>query len=108
MAKNKKEEVKSEVKINEPEKENIIPAVEQQKEEVEKKLFKYDIGDEVYVMENNKVTSFVIGKRIILSYFHDGGVVDIVYYDPNGWNSLKASYTEDQLYPTKQALLKSL
>ena len=72
-------------------------------------LYKYNIGDEVFTMEDNKVKSFVIKKRIILTYqYNDSEEQTEVYYDVLPWDSLKAQYNEKNLYPTKKDLLESL
>ena len=74
-----------------------------------KSLYKYEIGDEVFVMEDNKVKSFVIEKRIIVTRTdNDGKIINEVLYDENNWNSLKAQYNENILYPSKNKLLESL
>lgn len=73
------------------------------------KLYKYEVGDEVFTMEDNKVKSFVVQKRIILTRVDgDNNVVTSVYYDESNWDSLKAIYPEDALYPSKKELLNSL
>ena len=73
------------------------------------KLYKYEVGDEVFTMEDNKVKSFVVQKRIILTRADgDNNVVTSVYYDESNWDSLKAIYPEDVLYPSKKELLNSL
>ena len=73
------------------------------------KLYKYEIGDEVFTMEDNKVKSFIVQKRIILTRADiDNNIVTSVYYDDSNWDSLKAAYTEDALYPSKEELLNSL
>ena len=78
-------------------------------ENVCKSLYKYEIGDEVFVMEDNKVKSFVIEKRIIVTRTdNDGKIINEVLYDENNWNSLKAQYNENILYPSKNKLLESL
>lgn len=75
----------------------------------EKRLYKYEIGDEVFTMEFNKVKSFIIQKRIIVTRFDgDGNIVTLVYYDESNWDSTKAMYAEDVLYPSKEKLLESL
>ena len=57
-------------------------------------------------MEDNKVKSFVVQKRIILTRVDgDNNVVTSVYYDESNWDSLKAIYPEDALYPSKKELL---
>lgn len=74
-----------------------------------KKLYKYEIGDEVFVMQNNKVHSFIVEKRIILTRKTNNDNVETkVYYDDNNYDSMKAIYVEDVLYPSKSALLNSL
>ena len=73
------------------------------------KLYKYEIGDEVFTMEDNKVKSFIVQKRIILTRADiDNNIVTSVYYDESNWDSLKAIYPEDALYPSKKELLNSL
>ena len=73
------------------------------------KLYKYEVGDEVFTMEDNKVKSFVVQKRIILTRADgDNNVVTSVYYDESNWDSLKAIYPEDALYSSKKELLNSL
>ena len=79
------------------------------KTDICKSLYKYEIGDEVFVMEDNKVKSFTIGKRIILTRLsNDDKIETVVYYDESNWNSLKAEYSEQMLYPSKKKLLESL
>ena len=88
--------------------ENEVMATEEVKEE-SPKLYKYEVGDEVFTMEDNKVKSFVVQKRIILTRADgDNNVVTSVYYDELNWDSLKAKYPEDALYPSKKELLNSL
>lgn len=73
------------------------------------KLYKYEVGDEVFTMEDNKVKSFIIQKRIIMTRFDgDGNIVTSVYYDESNWASFKAIYAEDILYPSKEKLLETL
>ena len=73
------------------------------------KLYKYEVGDEVFTMEDNKVKSFIVQKRIILTRADiDNNIVTSVYYDESNWDSLKAIYPEDALYPSKKELLNSL
>ena len=73
------------------------------------KLYKYEVGDEVFTMENNAVKSFIINKRIILTRINaEGEIVTSVFYDESGWDSLKAQYSEEKLYPSKKKLLESL
>jgi len=73
------------------------------------KLYKYEVGDEVFTMEDNKVKSFVVQKRIILTRVDgDNNIVTSVYYDESNWDSLKAIYPEEVLYPSKKELLNSL
>jgi hypothetical protein len=73
------------------------------------KLYKYEIGDEVFTMEDNKVKSFIVQKRIILTRTDsDNNIVTSVYYDDSNWSSLKATYPENVLYPSKKELLNSL
>ena len=73
------------------------------------KLYKYEVGDEVFTMEDNKVKSFIIQKRIILTRdAGDNNIMTTVYYDDSNWDSLKAIYPEDALYPSKKELLNSL
>ena len=63
------------------------------------KLYKYEIGDEVFTMEDNKVKSFIVQKRIILTRTDsDNNIVTSVYYDDSNWSSLKAKYPENVLY----------
>ncbi len=77
--------------------------------EITKPLYKYEVGDEVFTMENNKVKSFVINKRVILTILDgDGNTRTEVYYDENNWASAKAQYTEEALFPSKKKLLESL
>lgn len=76
--------------------------------ELKASLYKYEIGDEVFTMENNRVHSFIVGKRIILSRMSEDGIITEVYYDDNNWGSLKAQYTEESLFPSKKELLNSL
>ena len=65
--------------------------------------------DEVFTMEDNKVKSFIVQKRIILTRADiDNNIVTSVYYDDSNWDSLKATYPEDALYPSKKELLNSL
>ena len=72
-------------------------------------LYKYEVGDEVFVMEDNKVKSFTIAKRIIVTRLdNDGKIQNDVLYDESNWASLKGQYNEKFLYPTKKALLESL
>ena len=73
------------------------------------KLYKYEVGDEVFTMEDNKVKSFIIQKRVILTRdVGDNNIMTTVYYDDSNWDSLKAIYPEDALYPSKKELLNSL
>ena len=73
------------------------------------KLYKYEVGDEVFTMEDNKVKSFIIQKRIILTRdAGDNNIMTTVYYDESNWDSLKAIYPENVLYPSKKELLNSL
>ncbi len=73
------------------------------------KLYKYEIGDTVFVMENNQVKEFVIAKRVILTVEgNDNQMINEIYYDETNVRSLRGSYKEEQLYPTKKALLASL
>ena len=73
------------------------------------KLYKYEVGDEVFTMEDNKVKSFIVQKRIILTRADsDNNIVTSVYYDDSNWSSLKATYPENALYPSKKELLNSL
>ena len=73
------------------------------------KLYKYEVGDEVFTMEDNKVKSFIIQKRVILTRdVGDNNIITTVYYDDSNWDSLKAIYPEDALYPSKKELLNSL
>ena len=72
------------------------------------KLYKYEIGDEVFTMEDNKVKSFIVQKRIILTRADSDNIVTSVYYDDSNWSSLKATYPENALYPSKKELLNSL
>ena len=73
------------------------------------KLYKYEVGDEVFTMEDNKVKSFIIQKRVILTRnVGDNNIMTSVYYDDSNWDSLKAIYPEDALYPSKKELLNSL
>ena len=73
------------------------------------KLYKHEVGDEVFTMEDNKVKSFIVQKRIILTRADiDNNIVTSVYYDESNWDSLKAIYPEDALYPSKKELLNSL
>lgn len=74
------------------------------------KLYKYDIGQEVFLMQNNKVNSFIIEKRVIVTRKNaEGGkIITKVYYDPYGNDSMRATFIEDILYPSKEALLNSL
>ena len=73
------------------------------------KLYKYEVGDEVFTMEDNKVKSFIIQKRVILTRdAGDNNIMTTVYYDDLNWDSLKAIYPEDALYPSKKELLNSL
>ncbi len=75
----------------------------------EEKLYKYEVGDEVFTMEDNKVKSFIIQKRIIMTRFDgDGNIVTSVYYDESNWDSFKAMYAENVLYPSKKELLETL
>lgn len=77
--------------------------------EITKSLYKYEVGDEVFTMENNAVKSFIINKRIILTRINaEGETVTYVFYDESGWDSLKAQYSEEMLYPSKKKLLESL
>ena len=73
-------------------------------------LYKYDIGDTVYVMENNKVKEFVIAKRVVLTVEGNdkGNLINEVYYDDSNVRSLRGAYQEEQLYASKKALLASL
>lgn len=71
-------------------------------------LYKYEIGDEVFTMENNRVKSFIIAKRIILTVQEDDETITKVFYDEKNWESLKAEYVEENLFPTKEDLLKTL
>ena len=88
--------------------ENEVMTTEEVKEE-SPKLYKYEVGDEVFTMEDNKVKSFVVQKRIILTRVDgDNNIVTSVYYDESNWDSLKAIYPEDSLYPSKKELLNSL
>ena len=73
------------------------------------KLYKYEVGDEVFTMEDNKVKSFIVQKRVILTRdVGDNNIMTTVYYDDSNWDSLKAIYPEDALYPSKKELLNSL
>ena len=73
------------------------------------KLYKYEVGDEVFTMEDNKVKSFIIQKRVILTRdAGDNNIMTTVYYDDSNWDSLKAIYSENVLYPSKKELLNSL
>ena len=73
------------------------------------KLYKYEVGDEVFTMEDNKVKSFIIQKRVILTRnVGDNNIMTTVYYDDSNWDSLKAIYPENVLYPSKEELLNSL
>lgn len=71
---------------------------------------KYNIGDVVYVMYNNKVTSIKIcGMDINIEEGFDGQYtlptkVEILYYDFGKHHS----FNEQNLFPTKEELLKSL
>lgn len=101
MAKNKKQNEDTESTVEQIEQQEVM------NEPI--KLYKYDIGDEVFVMEDNKVKSFTIGKRIILTRLsNDDEIETVVYYDESNWNSLKAEYSEKMLYPSKKKLLESL
>ena len=73
------------------------------------KLYKYEVGDEVFTMEDNKVKSFIVQKRVILTRdAGDNNIMTTVYYDDSNWDSLKAIYPENVLYPSKKELLNSL
>lgn len=73
------------------------------------KLYKYEVGDEVFTMEDNKVKSFIVQKRVILTRdVGDNNIMTTVYYDDLNWDSLKAIYPENVLYPSKEELLNSL
>lgn len=73
------------------------------------KLYKYEIGDTVYVMENNQVKCFEIAKRLILSVAgNDNEIINEIYYDDTNVRSLRGTYKEEQLYPSKKSLLSSL
>ena len=73
------------------------------------KLYKYEVGDEVFTMEDNKVKSFIVQKRVILTRdAGDNNIMTTVYYDDSNWDSLKAIYPENALYPSKKELLNSL
>ena len=88
--------------------ENEVMTTEEITQELPK-LYKYEVGDEVFTMEDNKVKSFVVQKRIILTRADiDNNIVTSVYYDESNWDSLKAIYPEDALYPSKKELLNSL
>ena len=97
----KKKETQEEVVENE-----IMTTEEIMKEPA--KLYKYEVGDEVFTMEDNKVKSFIIQKRIIMTRFDgDGNIVTSVYYDESNWDSFKAMYAENSLYPSKKELLET-
>ena len=88
--------------------ENEVTTTEEITQELPK-LYKYEVGDEVFTMEDNKVKSFIVQKRIILTRADiDNNIVTSVYYDESNWDSLKAIYPEDALYPSKKELLNSL
>ena len=38
----------------------------------------------------------------------DGNIVTSVYYDESNWDSFKAMYAENVLYPSKKELLETL
>jgi len=87
---------------------NEVPTTEEIVQEPTK-LYKYEVGDEVFTMEDNKVKSFIVQKRIILTRVDgDNNIVTSVYYDESNWDSLKAIYSEDALYSSKKDLLNSL
>ena len=60
---------------------------------------KYNIGDEVWFIRNNKVT---LGFVEIINIRHTTFEEDIEYYVLGNW------YYESSLFPTKEELLKSL
>jgi len=86
----------------------MITPTETEKPCPSQNLYKYDIGDTVYVMENNKVKQFVIAKRVVLTVNGNDGLINEVYYDESDVRSLRGTYKEEQLYPSKKALLSSL
>lgn len=65
---------------------------------------KYDIGQEVWFMENNEYICAKI-KQIIMSVFDDG--VTLIQYCLEKGKELFFEL-EDNLFPTKEELLKSL
>ena len=88
--------------------ENEVTTTEEITQE-QPKLYKYEVGDEVFTMEDNKVKSFIVQKRIILTRADsDNNIVTSVYYDDSNWDSLKATYPENALYSSKKELLNSL
>ena len=104
MAK-KKEELDEVTKTTENE---VTAPIVSEPVEMNAVLYKYNVGDTVYTMQDNKVKSFVIGKRIVVSRLSENGIVNEVLYDESNWDSLKAQYKESSLFATKKELLNSL
>ena len=71
---------------------------------------KYNIGDVAYVMYKNKVTSIkIVGMDINIEEGFDGQYIlpattRVVYYDFGKYHL----FNEQDLFPTKEELLKSL
>lgn len=77
---------------------------------------KYDIGDKVYAMHNNKVVSFTIDEIEVMFYSKKPQLVKYYskeryeeYSFSSGYNESHRWYKyEDSLFPSKEELLNSL
>ena len=70
---------------------------------------KYDIGDDVWIMQRNKPVRVEV-RDIEISRFQNDGMVVIrnrIVYHMVG-DSANTGYHEEELYPTKEALIQSL
>ena len=71
---------------------------------------KYDIGDVIYLLKNNKIEKgFVTGMKILVSYTNkvDKILGEKIEYE-NNINGHCIMINDLYMFPTKEALLKSL
>ena len=70
---------------------------------------KYKIGDEFWIMLNNKPEKFFVDRIVVEQYQEPGGCYSVVEKTKiNYYHNHKYSVSENEFYRTKEELLKTL